>query len=299
MLNIQHVEKKYGGKPALKDVNLTIQRGRCYGLVGPNGAGKSTLMKIVASVIQDFQGDVQVSDSFSKKAFKTEIGYIPQEICVEPTVSATSNLLFFGKLYGLKGSKLRGRVKAVLEDVGLTERANDKVITFSGGMRRRLNIGCALMHEPELIIMDEPTVGIDPQSRAFIFGMIEEMKRSGRTIIYASHHMEEVEQICDEIAFLDHGEVIEKGEVNALLQKYAIPAVYVKGSSVSQEDFHSLGTVENKSGGFLLKTKNPLHAMEQITAIYRQKESALERLELVQPRLENVFMDLTGSALRD
>lgn len=299
MMSVQSLTKKYGKTQAIKDITLTIPKGECYGLVGPNGAGKSTLMKIVASVIHDYKGTLQFSGVTAPKGFKRKIGYVPQEICLEGTVSAKRNLFFFGKLYGLKGNQLRKRTEEVLEEIGLKERASDKVQTFSGGMKRRLNIGCALMHHPELIVMDEPTVGIDPQSRAYIFQMIENIKHQGRTIIYASHYMEEVEQICDEIAFLDRGEIVEEGKIEELLREHAIPAIYVKGNGVSDTDLSELGSIENKNNGFMVKTRDPLTAMEQIITLYRNSKNELERLELVQPKLENVFMELTGSALRD
>ena len=301
MMDINNVTKKYGKVQALKGVTLSIAKGSCYGLVGPNGAGKSTLMKIMTSVIHDYMGTLEFSGYVDMKRFKYQIGYVPQEVCLEDSVSAKSNLIFFGKLYGLKGSQLRRRVKEVLAEIGLKERAGDKVKTFSGGMKRRLNIGCAIMHHPTVIIMDEPTVGIDPQSRAFIFQMIENMKRQGRTIIYASHYMEEVEQMCDEIAFLDQGRIVEKDKTDILLQKHAIPAVYVRGNGVSEADVFPLGSIENKNNGFLIKTETPLKAMEELIMLCQSNtnENELERLELVQPKLENVFMELTGSALRD
>jgi len=299
MMEIKSVTKKYGKTHALKDVTLSVPKGSCYGLVGPNGAGKSTLMKIVTSVIHTYTGELQFGGKPDMKEFKRQIGYVPQEICLEDTVSAKSNLFFFGKLYGLKGSQLRQRAAEILDEVGLKERAGDKVKTFSGGMKRRLNIGCALMHHPEIIIMDEPTVGIDPQSRTFIFKMIENLKQQGRTIIYASHYMEEVEQMCNEIAFLDQGQIVENGKTDALLQKYAVPAIYVKGEGLSESDLTLFGSVEQKNNGFMIKTEKPLQAMEEIITLCRSNKNELDRLELVRPRLENVFMELTGSALRD
>lgn len=299
MLTINNVEKRYGNTYALSGVTLGIPAGLCFGLAGPNGAGKSTLLKIIASVISDYSGSVRLLETTIQQNIKKKIGYVPQEICLEPSVSAANNLYFFGRLYGLKSKKLRDRAQEVLEAVGLKERANDKILTFSGGMKRRLNIGCALMHYPELIIMDEPTVGVDPQSRAFIFQMIESMKQAGRTIIYSSHYMEEIEQICDEVAFLDHGEIIENGKIDGLLQKYAVPAVFIKGKNLKKEDLPSLDVVEYNDGGLLIKTKSPLKTMEEVIAILKQSNLELTRMELVQPGLDNIFMDLTGKALRD
>ncbi|PAV30507.1 ABC transporter ATP-binding protein [Virgibacillus profundi] len=299
MLTITNMEKHYGKIAALKEVSLTIPSGSCYGLVGPNGAGKSTLIKILASIIHDYKGEALINEILLNHDLKEKIGYIPQDICLEEDISAIGNLHFFGKLYGIKGKQLLKRTQEVLRLVGLSERSKDKVNTFSGGMKRRLNIGCALMHQPDLIIMDEPTVGIDPQSRRYIFQMIEDFKNAGCTIIYASHYMEEVEELCDHVAFIDKGEIVENGSVAELLQKYAIPSIYIKGSNITLEVVEKYGTASTKKGGYLLQTNEPLQVMENIILYCRENNIELERLELVQPRLEDVFFTLTGSKLRD
>jgi ABC-2 type transport system ATP-binding protein len=295
MLLIQDIKKQYNRTHALKGVSLHIPKGVCFGLVGPNGAGKTTLIKILASVIQDFEGNVQ----FDSKNIQRTIGYVPQEICMELTLTALDNLYFFGKLYGLKGRALKTRAQEVLGDIGLAEHAKDKVLTFSGGMKRRLNIGCALMHNPKIIIMDEPTVGIDPQSRRYIFQMIERLKQEECTIIYASHYMEEIEQLCDEVAMIDQGEIVEHGKIAVLLQKYSVPSVYVSGKNCLPEDLDQFCDVEQERAGYLLKTKNPISIMERILTYAKANQGQLIRLELVQPRLEEVFFSLTGSQLRD
>lgn len=166
-------------------------------------------------------------------------------------------------------------------------------------MKRRLNIGCALMHNPELIIMDEPTVGIDPQSRQYIFQMIEELKTAGKTVIYASHYMEEVERLCDDVAFLDRGKLIENGAVGELLQQYAVPSIYIKADHISAEQLESYGDVSQEKDAFLIYTEEALSAMENLISYCREKKIDVERLELVRPRLEDVFFRLTGSNLRD
>lgn len=293
LLTINSVKKYYNNEKALENVSLNIPMGICYGLVGPNGAGKSTLLKIVASVIQDFSGAVQFTER------NLRIGYVPQEIALEETVSARGNLHLFGKLYGLHGKDLKKRTDEVLIEIGLEERKRDKVKNFSGGMKRRLNIGCAIMHRPNLIIMDEPTVGIDPQSRRYIFQMIERYKKEGSTIIYASHYMEEIEQLCDEAAFMDDGEIIEKGSLEKLLQKYAVPSIYVKGQHALPIDIEHQGTVTSRNGGYLITTDTPLAVMENMINFYKKNEKLIERLELVRPRLEDVFFSLTGNQLRD
>lgn len=297
LLTVNKLTKHYGKNRALNNVTLNIPTGSCYGLVGPNGAGKSTLLKILASVIEHYQGKMDIKNS-DEKGFKRRIGYVPQTICLEETFSAYSNLCFFGKIYGLRGKELKNRALKILKNIGLINRGQDKVKHFSGGMKRRLNIGCALMHEPELIIMDEPTVGIDPQSRSYIFQMIKRLQQRGCTIIYATHYMEEIEKLCDYVAFIDHGEIIEKGDIRELLRRYTDSSLFVK---VKDELPHVeiSGEIIHRDGGMVLETDFPLQTMEQIVRHYRSHPENLEQLMLVQPRLEEVFFRLTGSALRE
>lgn len=299
MLSMQHIKKAYHKKNVLHDVSLTIPKGSCYGLVGPNGAGKSTLMKIIASVILQDEGNILFENEAVNPKWKQLLGYIPQEICLEQTVSAIQNLYFFGKLYGLKGASLQKRAEEVLEYIGLEKHGKDKVNTFSGGMKRRLNIGCALMNKPRVIIMDEPTVGIDPQSRRYIFDMITRLKEDGCTIIYASHYMEEVEELCDHVAFIDQGKIIEADKIQTILQKHAIPSVFVKGDFNIAESILAKGTITYKNGGVLITTTEALSVMEAILHQCKTNGLDLHQLELVHPRLEDVFFSLTGIQLRD
>ncbi|MEN1969527.1 ABC transporter ATP-binding protein [Lentibacillus sp. N15] len=299
MLTINHVTKHYDKTEALKDVSITIPEGTCYGLVGPNGAGKSTLIKMITSIVRNYEGKIEWNEKRITDKSKQKLGYVPQDIILEEDISASSNLQLFGRLYNLKGRRLKQRIKEVLALIGLSERGKDKVSTFSGGMKRRLNIGCALMHNPELIIMDEPTVGIDPQSRQYIFQMIEELKTTGKTVIYASHYMEEVEKLCDYVVFLDRGKLIEIGEIGELLQQYAVPSIYIKADRISQEQLEPYGTVSQEKDAFVIYTEEPLSAMENIISYSRENNMDVERLELVRLRLEDVFFRLTGSNLRD
>lgn len=299
MLTINNVTKRYEQTEALKEVSIIIPKGICYGLVGPNGAGKSTLIKMITSIIRDYEGKIEFNEKQISDKTKQKLGYVPQDIVLEENITASDNLYLFGRLYGLTGSELVQRTKEVLSLIGLSERSKDKVFTFSGGMKRRLNIGCALMHNPELIIMDEPTVGIDPQSRQYIFQMIEELKTAGKTVIYASHYMEEVERLCDYVAFLDRGKMIENGEISELLQQYAVPSIYIKADNISEGKLEQYGTVLKDKDAFLIYTEKPLHAMENMIIYCRENNIEVERLELVRPKLEDVFFKLTGSNLRD
>lgn len=299
MLSIQNISKKFGSKIAVKNISLDLKEGKCFGLVGPNGAGKSTLIKIIVGIIHQYEGTVQFDADLSKD-WKQQVGYVPQEICLEENVSALQNLYFFGKIYNLKAKVLHDRAEKVLSYIGLTDRKKDKVKTFSGGMKRRLNIGCALMNEPRLIIMDEPTVGIDPQSRQYILNMIAQMKKENRTIIYSSHYMEEVEKICDEVAFIDYGVIIEQNKIATILQNHGIPAVFFtsKDNDTIIKEVQSFGTVTPNKNGYTLTTRNPMNAMEKILQICKKHSLVLDQFEFVQPKLEDVFFTLTGSELR-
>ncbi|MFD1067948.1 ABC transporter ATP-binding protein [Oceanobacillus locisalsi] len=299
MLIINNVTKHYEKTEALKDISMTIPGRICYGLVGPNGAGKSTLIKMITSIIRDYEGKIEFNEQQISDKTKQKLGYVPQDIVLEENITASGNLYLFGRIYGLNESKLAERTKEVLTLIGLSERSKDKVSTFSGGMKRRLNIGSALMHNPELIIMDEPTVGIDPQSRQYIFQMIEELKTAGKTVIYASHYMEEVERLCDNVAFLDRGKMVENGVVSELLQQYATPSIYIKADRISTEQLEAYGEVSQEKNAFFIYTEEVLSAMENVISYCRENDIDIERLELVRPRLEDVFFRLTGSNLRD
>ncbi len=294
MLSIKNISKSYGNKKALKNISIDLNEGTCFGLIGPNGAGKSTLMKIIVGIIPSDEGMVDHEN------LKKDIGYVPQEICLEESVSALQNLTFFGRLYNLKGKALQIRAEEVLSYIGLTERKKDKVKTFSGGMKRRLNIGCALMNEPQIIIMDEPTVGIDPQSRNYILNMVDRMKKENRTIIYSTHYMEEAEKICDEVAFIDKGKIIQQNTMEELLQNHAVPAIYFKfkENHTKVKELDSFGTIQAYKNGYILSTNNPMQTMEELLQISNEKSFIFEHFELMQPRLEDVFFKLTGTELR-
>nr|AFV25963.1 multidrug transporter [Alkalihalobacillus alcalophilus ATCC 27647 = CGMCC 1.3604] len=292
MIEISGLSKKYDKTVALDKVDLTIPTGICFGLVGPNGAGKSTLMKILAGILKEFDGKVSLYDQG-----EPSLGYVPQDICLEETVSAQANMNFFGRVYGLKGKELQERQQLIFEDIGLSERAKSKVTTYSGGMKRRLNIGCALLHSPEIVIMDEPTVGVDPQSRRHIFELIRKLKQEGKTIIYASHYMEEIEGLCDYVAFIDRGKVVEQGSIEELLTRYAGSGVFIKGEL--PDDFLDNEEVFQKDGGFVIKTEKPLEKLAFLAKKCEIEGVEPNQLSLMQPRLEDVFFSLTGTELRD
>lgn len=219
ILKLDGLTKKYDGKPVVDFLNLEIKKGEIFGLLGPNGAGKSTTMNMVCSLIRPTSGNIDVFGMDLKKNPKKilqKVGYVPQDLAIHGDLKAWENVELFTSLYGLRGEELKAAVDFALEYVGLSDKRDGFAKNFSGGMKRRLNIACALGHKPDLLIFDEPTVGIDPQSRNFILDKIKELKKDGTTVIYTSHYMEEVEQLCSRIAIMDYGKVIATGSSEEL-----------------------------------------------------------------------------------
>lgn len=219
ILKLDGLTKKYDGKPVVDFLNLEIEKGEIFGLLGPNGAGKSTTMNMVCSLIRPTSGNIDMFGMDLKKNPKKilqKVGYVPQDLAIHGDLKAWENVELFTSLYGLRGEELKAAVDFALEYVGLSDKRDGFAKNFSGGMKRRLNIACALGHKPDLLIFDEPTVGIDPQSRNFILDRIKELKKDGTTVIYTSHYMEEVEQLCSRIAIMDYGKVIATGSSEEL-----------------------------------------------------------------------------------
>lgn len=219
ILKLDGLTKKYDGKPVVDFLNLEIEKGEIFGLLGPNGAGKSTTMNMVCSLIRPTSGNIDIFGMDLKKNPKKilqKVGYVPQDLAIHGDLKAWENVELFTSLYGLRGEELKAAVDFALEYVGLSDKRDGFAKNFSGGMKRRLNIACALGHKPDLLIFDEPTVGIDPQSRNFILDKIKELKKEGTTVIYTSHYMEEVEQLCSRIAIMDYGKVIATGSSEEL-----------------------------------------------------------------------------------
>ncbi len=215
IVEIKNLEKKFGHNTVVNNINLAVKEGQVFGFLGPNGAGKSTTINMICGLLTPTKGEIFILGKKmdnKDKDLKNNIGIVPQDIAIYEDLTAYENVAFFGGLYGIRGQELKERVKETLEFVGLLDRAKDFPYKFSGGMKRRLNIACALVHQPKLIIMDEPTVGIDPQSRNHILESIKKLNERGCTIIYTSHYIDEVEQLCTDIAIIDKGTIIAKGK---------------------------------------------------------------------------------------
>ena len=309
VLRCTDLVKRFGDRAVVDDVSFSIGPGETYGLLGPNGAGKTTTIRLVCGLLVGDGGTVTVAGlPVDRRAVdaKRAIGFVPQDIALYPDLSAAENLRFFGTLYGLRGRKLRARVGEVLELIGLSDRANDRVDAFSGGMRRRLNIGAGLIHRPKLLVLDEPTVGVDPQSRHAILESLGTLGEAGMAVLYTTHYMEEAERICDRIGIIDRGRLIAEGTSRELvsqiaehdrielvasgdLRAFAEACWQLDGVSqvhVAAEDVHLLAT----DGRRLLP--RVLEAAEPLGVVVRS-------VQVVEPDLEAVFLHLTGTALRE
>lgn len=306
---MKNLVKRYKDVLALDNVSLNIQDGEIFGLLGPNGAGKTTAINTITGLSRLDSGEVWMFGKNFRShemAIKKEIGLVPQDIAIFEDLTAYENLMFFGKLYGLRDGLLKERVEEALHFTGLWERRKDLPSKFSGGMKRRLNIACALTHKPRLIIMDEPTVGIDPQSRNHILESVKELNRNGSTIIYTSHYMEEVEELCTRIAIMDHGRVIAQGtkdELKALISfedKVTIDLSHVNYTMV--ETIRGVGGVKECAvdGNRLTvvsgkNSKNLSQIIDRITGT----DAEILSVNVEKPTLEGVFLTLTGRLLRD
>ncbi|AIQ76795.1 ABC transporter ATP-binding protein [Paenibacillus odorifer] len=303
------VVKRYENKLTVDHVNVTIQAGEIFGLLGPNGAGKSTTISMICGLLKIDSGDI-VIDGLSVSSYalevKKKIGLVPQDLALYNTMTAAGNVTFFGRLYGLRGKLLKERVAEALAFTGLSDRAKEKPATFSGGMKRRLNIACAIMHHPKLIIMDEPTVGIDPQSRNHILESVKELNRLGSTVIYTSHYMEEVAAICDRVAIMDKGHIIACGTEKELRERVSKEEkIVVKATNITPELINELSLhpritrVESKEGTVEMYLPSSQDELQDILFIFAKHEGVIGSLNIEEPDLETLFLSLTGRTLRD
>lgn len=308
-LKMNDVVKRYGSKLSVDHLNLSINEGEIFGLLGPNGAGKSTTINMICGLLKSDQGHIEV-DGISVKdrplEVKKRIGLVPQDLALYESMSAADNVSFFAKLYGLRGKLMKERVEEALAFVGLQDRAKETPSTFSGGMKRRLNIACAIMHRPKLIIMDEPTVGIDPQSRNHILDSVRKLNELGSTVIYTSHYMEEVSAISDRVAIMDKGHVIACGTQQELRERVAreekivLTADGITQDVVSELSMHPRITrvIQNEKEMeiYLPSAQNDL---QDVLFICSKHEVVIQTIKCEEPDLETLFLSLTGRTLRD
>jgi len=301
--------KLYPGsaEPAVKSINLAIEQGEIFGLLGPNGAGKTTLISMLSCLIAPSSGTARIAGhelSADQTAIKRLIGLVPQDLALYPMLSARENLGYFGALYGLAGRALAKRVDWALEMVRLTERAKDRVETLSGGMKRRANIAAGLLHEPKVLFLDEPTVGIDPQSRNFIFDGVEALKHAGLTVIYTTHYMEEAERLCDRLAIIDRGVVIALDDPKAMIASHGGTIVIdVTGdaarAAAAVKPIEGVTNVASNGARLTVSASAPARVLSQIIERIAGAGLDVRAIEIINENLESVFLDLTGRRLRE
>lgn len=309
LLEMNNLVKRYKDVLAVDHASMSIKEGEIFGLLGPNGAGKSTTINALTGLTKADGGEIKIFGLDMKTHemdIKREIGIVPQDIAVYDDLTTNENLCYFGKLYGLKGKLLEERVKEALEFTGLSEKGRDYPKKFSGGMKRRLNIACSILHHPKLIIMDEPTVGIDPQSRNHILQSIKELNRLGSTIIYTSHYMEEVEELCTRLVIMDHGRIIAKGTKKELENMVSVDdSVSIELSSMNYTITENIKKISSvKECGIIGNTIRIIsnkHSknLGRIIDCISDTDSEILSLNIERPSLESVFLTLTGRSLRD
>jgi ABC-2 type transport system ATP-binding protein len=307
ILEVCALHKTYGQVRAVDGVSFQVTDGEMFGLLGPNGAGKTTLLSIVAGLLSPGAGQVRLlGQEFhpDNKDLKKIIGVVPQDLAIYGELTARENLRFFGELYGIRGPKLDDQVAQVLGTIGLEEHAGVRAATFSGGMKRRLNLGAALVHGPRLLLLDEPTTGVDPQSRNHIFEEVRRLSAAGMTIIYTSHYMEEVAALCPRIGIIDHGRLIACDTLPNLLRR--LPGVIrFQVSAFSASLRHKLehlpqAHLRHQNGSICeLECVDMKVSLLALVALLQEEKMELTSLETEEPNLERVFLHLTGRALRD
>jgi linearmycin/streptolysin S transport system ATP-binding protein len=296
MITVSDLKKSFRDIHAVDGVTFTIKRGETFGLLGPNGAGKSTIINMIVGLLDPDEGSVSlegVGDSSSHK-YRIQIGAAPQSLALYDEFSARENLEFFAKLYGLSGSKLNSRIEYALELAALVDRKDDRIKTYSGGMKRRLNLACSMVHKPPFLALDEPMVGVDPQSRNLIFERIEELKQSGCTILYTTHYMEEAQRLCDRVAIMDSGQIRDIGTIEELIERHGGPSrVTAEFEKLPGGELPAEVTVEGLK--LHAQTPNPIKLIAKLS----DSGVTFRSLHVDKPNLETVFLNLTGTKLRD
>jgi ABC-2 type transport system ATP-binding protein len=308
ILICQDLKKSFGEIEAVKGISLQVARGEVFGLLGPNGAGKTTTISMLTGLLEPSGGRITVDGldlNSHTNEVKAKMGLVPQEMALYMSLSARQNLMFFGRIYGLKGKDLRQRVDEVLEMIGLTERADDPVSDYSGGMKRRVNIGAGLLHKPQILFLDEPTVGVDPQSRNAIFESVETLNRAGMSVIYTTHYMEEAQRLCQRVAIVDEGQIIAQDTPTALIRSLGGGVVMLGVAETAPEDLAeriaqvpAVRSAVRNDGQLKIETQRLQEALMQTLDITNQLDVRITSLEILEPNLESVFLHLTGKKLR-
>ncbi|MBI4673348.1 MAG: ATP-binding cassette domain-containing protein [Chloroflexi bacterium] len=314
LVRAKDVTKKYGGQIAVDGISFAVRRGEIFGLLGPTGAGKSTTIAMLATLLAPTSGIIAFEgmDLTQNAAhLRHVIGIVPQELALYPTLSARDNLVFFGELYGLRGRALETRIDETLELLGLTERATERVETYSDGMKRRVNLAAGLLHRPKILFLDEPTAGVDPQSRNAIFENVEHLNRQGMTILYTTHYMEEAERLCHRVGIMDRGKIIALDTSQNLIRLLGGSIIHV-GMIRQTTAWHEpdgllndlrvlpeITSAQWHTDRMIIQTHNAAAALAGIANAFQSAHEPMRSLEILEPNLESVFLHLTGKSLRD
>jgi ABC-2 type transport system ATP-binding protein len=311
ILEVKDLKKNYGDFAAVKGITFGIKEGEIFSLLGPNGAGKTTTISMLSTLYAPTAGDASIGGhSISKEpmAVKQVIGVVPQELALYEDLTARENLIFWGQMYGLSGKSLNSRVDEVLEQIGLVDKAKNQVKTYSGGMKRRVNIGVGLLHKPRLLFMDEPTVGIDPQSRRAILDTVKDLNKQGMTILYTTHYMEEAEELSNRVGIIDHGELIALGTQDELTRQVGQTDTLILHIG-ENEDTEALADSLKSLDGVLesiavdhevsIVTPQAEDVLATVVGAANERGIKIHSIDIREPNLEAVFLHLTGRALRD
>lgn len=310
MLSVDNMTKQYGDFTAVDGASFAADAGKIFGLLGPNGAGKSTTINCISGLMPPTSGRISVGGfdivKDGKRA-KAALGIVPQELALYEDLPAIENLNYWGKAYGLGGADLKTRVSEVLDYIGLADRAKDLPKTFSGGMKRRLNFGCGIVHKPKVLLLDEPTVGVDPQSRQRLFEMVEAERDAGACVLYTTHYMEEAERLCDSLAIIDHGKIIAEGTVDELKAQLGARDVLqlsgqfpdVVSSSIAASGISDIDVIANEEGSLTLTLTAASQHLPAIFDAITAQGGLVKETSLRSPNLETLFLLLTGNELRE
>lgn len=316
LLDVVNVKKKYGKTPAVQGISFSLKKGEILGILGPNGAGKSTTISMIATLLKPDSGDILYMGSSilkSPKELQHDLGYVPQEIALYPTLTGLENLKFWGNVKGLTKSALNNNVTEVVKIIGLENRIQDRVDTYSGGMKRRLNLGVALLHQPRILILDEPTVGIDPQSRQYIIDTLLRLRsEKDISIIFTSHYIDELEELCDKICIIDGGSVIATGTKEELILKSNLKSqltfcIANPGKMEFEQIVHKLNELlctdkmmsDFENGTIVIEMENGNEILDEIVMLLHDSNAKILSIDTKRPNLESVFFSLTNHELRD
>ena len=296
MINVSNLRKRYNSLVAVDSISFAIEAGETFGLLGPNGAGKTTTINMIVGILAPDDGSISINGIIdpTQKQLRRQIGNAPQAVAIYDDLTTAENLIFFGRLYGLAGSRLKERLEWALDFAGLKERADSRAKTLSGGMQRRLNFACALIHDPQILVLDEPTVGVDPQSRNLMFNQVEHLKNEGRTIIYTTHYMEEAQRLCNRVAIIDHGKILALDTVDNLIDRHGGKSIVI---AELEKPYNEPANLPGQLDGLTLRfdSDRPLEEVARLSGLGIK----FNKLRVDRPDLESVFLNLTGRRLRD